>query len=583
VEKPALVRVRSLVTSGLALACIAACSAPAKPPPHGPGGDVPDEYGDRVAFVTNNLYRADPASAVSLGLHKFDGLLPDRTPASLDEERKQLDRDKELLLAVPAASLTPAQREEREVLLFAIATRRFSLVDLDVYRTNPRSYLDAINLDAYILRDYAPAVERAAAAIKLCQALPAYLQQARTNLVGPLVRPWIDTALAQTRGLVEFADKDVRQAFDAITPPLANQAELGPALATCKAALTEHADWLAKQQARGTQQFALGEQKFLAMLAATQGVTIDLARLSRIADADLARNLTALAEAARAIAPNKSVLEVVAAQAEIRPTIASLISLATEQTAAARAFMLEHRIASEPSTDVAEVRETPPFKRWNSAFLEAPGAFETKPLPAFYYISPPDPKWPEAEQKAYLPPTSDLLFTTIHEVYPGHFLHRQHIARHPSRAMRSFCTYSTSEGWAHYTEEMMFEAGMGGKTPEARIGMLKEALLRNVRFVATISLHTRGMTVDEAAKLFAEKGFVDAANARQQAVRGTFDPMYLAYTLGKLMVGKLRTDWLAANPGKSLGDFHDAFLAHACAPIPVIRRAMLGPDAGPPL
>jgi uncharacterized protein (DUF885 family) len=568
----------------LAAACsaLAACGAPAKPPQHVPGGDVPEAYADRAAFVTNHLYRADPATAVSLGLHKFDGLLPDRTPAALDAERKELDRDKELLLAVPEASLTPAQREEREVLLNEIATRRFSLVELDVYRTNPRSYLEAINLDAYILRDYAPAVERAAATIKLCTALPAYLQQARTNLVGPLVRPWIDTALQQTRGLAEFADKDVRQAFDGVTLPLANQADIGPALDTCKAALTEHADWLAKQQ-RSTQQFALGEQKFLAMLEATQGVTIDLARLSQIAEADLARNLAGLAEAARALDPKKSVVEVVAAQAEIRPTISSVIPLATEQTAAARAFVRDHKIASEPSTNVAEVRETPPFQRWNSAFLSVPGAFESKPLPAFYYISPPDPKWPEAEQKAYLPPTSDLLFTTIHEVYPGHFLHRQHIANHPSRVMRSFCTYSTSEGWAHYTEEMMFDAGMGGKTPEARIGMLKEALLRNARFVATIGLHTRGMSVDEAAKLFGEKGFVDAANARQQAVRGTFDPMYLAYTLGKLMIGKLRTDWLGANPGKTLGDFHDAFLAHACAPIPVIRRAMLGPDAGPPL
>ena len=554
---------------------LVSCSSPKSPPrASATDGDVPARFEDLTAYVANHLHRTEPHEAVSLGLHKHDGQLPDLTPAGIADQIKLFQRD---LAALDAArELTPGQEVEREVLRAALRVRLFRLVDLDVYRTNPMAYAPFINLDAYILRDYAPAPTRAAAVVKLCTALPAFLAQARTNLEPPLVRTFVDTALLQTKGYIEFADKDVRAA-------LANQPELDPALDRCKAALTEHAAWLTKQQATATDRFPLGEATFLKMLADTQGVETDLARLTAIAEADLQRNLAALDEAARAIDPSKSTADVVAQLAQERPTPETVLDVATQQAATMRQFVIDHHIASIPSDDVALVRESPPFQRWNSAFLDSAGPFETTKLPSFYYISPPDPAWPVAEQLAYLPPTADLLFTTIHEVYPGHFLQRLHIANHPSRVMQSFCTYSNNEGWAHYVEEMMFDAGAGGQTPRARVGMLKEALLRNARFVATIGLHTGGLTVEAATKLFAEKGFVDAGNARQQAVRGTFDPMYLAYTIGKLMIRNLRADWLKANPGKTLGDFHDALLGYACAPIPVIRRAMLGPDAGSPI
>jgi len=567
----------------LLLVLAVGCSSPSPRTSVIVSDDVPAQFADLAPFVANHLYRSEPAEGVSAGLHKYDGLLPDLTPAGLADQLKLLERDRDALLRFDTTRMTPAQHIERDVLLIELRNRLFRLVDLDVYRTNPMSYLSKINLDAYIIRDYAPAHIRAAAVIKLCTALPAFLAQARTNLVPPMPRPWLDTALLQAKGHLEFADKDVRAAFAASTIPLVNQAEIDPALDACKSALAEHVAYLTKQQSTGTQVFALGAETFLRMLAETQGIEIDLGRLTAIAEADLRRNLAALDEAARAIDPKRTTKEVVAAMAAERPTPATVLAVATQQTATARQFILDNQIVSIPSEELALVRETPPFQRWNSAFLDAPGPFETEKLPSFYYISPPDPTWPEAEQLAYLPPTADLLFTTIHEVYPGHFLHRLHIRKNPSKILQSFCTYSSSEGWAHYTEEMMFDAGIGGQTPQARIGMLKEALLRNARFVATIGLHTGGMTVDQATQLFADKGFVDAGNARQQAVRGTFDPMYLAYTIGKLMFRNLRVEWMKANPGKTLRDFHDTVLSYACAPVPVVRRAMLGPNAGTPL
>ena len=562
--------------SRVLFACaLIACSPPPKTKTI-TADDAPERFDDLSVRVTAHLYALDPGRAISLGFHDFDGKLPDITRVGLENSRAQLEKDHKALLGAEAT--TARQRVERDVLLAAVRGELVARVDLDRLHTNPMHALSAINLDAYILRDYAPLVQRAQGVIDLCRALPGYLAQARTGMKVPMPRPWIDTALLITKGQLEFADRDVRAQL-AVTIPLANQAGIDPALDLCKQALTEHASWLEQQQPSGTATFALGPETFRKMLADTQGLDIDLAKLAQIADDDLARNTKAIEEAARLIGASRKTRDVVLEQAEDKAPASELLDLATQQTEAMRRFIEDNRIVTIPSKDVALVRETPSFARWNSASLDTPGAFEQKALPAFYYISPPDPKWPAAEQRAYIIPTNDLLFTTIHEVWPGHFLQRLHINKSPSKVLRSFCTYSNSEGWAHYTEEMMFDAGAGNRTPQARIGMLKEALLRNVRFVATLGLHTRGMTVDQATALFGDKGFVDPGNARQQATRGTFDPMYLAYTLGKLMIRKLRDDWMKKHPGAELEDFHDEFLSYGCAPVPVIRREMLNEDS----
>lgn len=562
--------------SRVLLACaLLACSPPPKTKTI-TADDAPERFDDLAVQITAHLHALDPSEAVSLGFHEYDGKLPDISPAAVETALAQLEKDRKALIGAEAS--TTRQRVERDVLLAAVHGQLVARVDLDRLHTNPMYALRAINLDAYILRDYAPLVQRARGVIELCRALPGYLAQARAGMKLPMPRPWIDTALLITKGHLEFADKDVRAQFSA-TIPLANQADIDPALDLCKQALTEHAAWLEQQQPSGTATFALGPDKFRKMLADTQGLDIDLAKLAQIADADLARNTKAIEDAARLIGASRKTREVVLEQAEDKAEASQLLELATQQTEAMRRFVEDRRIVTIPSKDVALVRETPSFARWNAASLNTPGAFEQTALPAFYYISPPDPKWPPAEQRAYIIPTNDLLFTTIHEVWPGHFLQRLHINKSPSKVLRSFCTYSNNEGWAHYTEEMMFDAGAGDRTPQARIGMLKEALLRNVRFVAAIGLHTRGMTVDQATALFADKGFVDPGNARQQATRGTFDPMYLAYTLGKLMIQKLRDDWMAKHPGAALQDFHDEFLSYGCAPVPVIRREMLKEDS----
>jgi uncharacterized protein (DUF885 family) len=172
-------------------------------------------------------------------------------------------------------------------------------------------------------------------------------------------------------------------------------------------------------------------------------------------------------------------------------------------------------------------------------------------------------------------------------VWPGHYLQFQHSLSNPSIVAGLWVGYAYAEGWAHYAEEMMWEAGLGNGEPEYHVGQLSNALLRNVRFLSAIGLHMQGMTLEQSEKMFRESAFADAGTARQQAARGTYDPAYLNYTLGKLMIRKLREDWVGANPPAAGIDaaspqrwqvFHDRFLSYGGPPIPLVRREMMSAE-----
>jgi uncharacterized protein (DUF885 family) len=196
-------------------------------------------------------------------------------------------------------------------------------------------------------------------------------------------------------------------------------------------------------------------------------------------------------------------------------------------------------------------------------------------------VAPPDPAWSPAEQAAYVPSKANLLFISVHEVWPGHFLQNLHAHRVGSKLGQLFSSYAFSEGWAHYSEELMWESGLNAGDAETHIGQLLNALIRNVRFLSAIGLHTQDLTVETSEKMFRELAFRDEGNARQQAARGTFDPAYLNYTLGKLMIRKLRDEWTATRGGRAAWkSFHDTFLSYGAPTIPLVRKAMLVSDSG---
>lgn len=521
-------------------------------------------------------YKRHPTFAADLGVHEFDGKLPDVSGEALPETIAWHQAQLAAFEGFDPSGLGTRQKVEREAVINRLQRDLFQLETIEAPTRNPMYYVGFLGLDGYISRDYAPLEQRARGVIGIASGATDHLLAAQANLPGSMPRPWIDTALLMTNGHIAFARKDVAAAFAELQDAKLLE-ELAAALAAYGDALTNYKQFLEKARKTASNDFALGPEKYAAMLA-LEGVTIDLAQLEAIGNADLERNTATLAAAAAAM--KKSIPKAIQLVDTDRPKPAEVIATATQQAAETRQFLIDKSIVSIPSEDVAEVTETPVFARWNFAFLSAPGAFEEKALPAFYWISPPDPSWPKKEQLDYIAGKADLLFTTIHELWPGHFLHHLHMKKVPSKALRAFCAYSMTEGWAHYTEEMMLEEGYGGGDPKIAIGMAVNALLRDARFLSSIGLHTKGMTVEQSTKLFTTKAFTGKREAMQQAARGTFDPGYLNYTLGKLMIRKLRDDWKAKQGDKySLKAFHDELLSYGCAPLPTIRRAMLGDDS----
>src|SRR5207249_2078068 len=311
------------------------------------------------------------------------------------------------------------------------------------------------------------------------------------------------------------------------------------------------------------------------MLKQTEGVDIDLTKLEQIARQDLDRNTAALKQECEKFAPAKTLQECVAKASADKASGTNVVEMASNQLADLRKFIQEKDIVTIPGTEEAKVAQAPPYKAWNFAYINIPGPYETN-LPSVYYVSPPDPSWPKEKREAYIPGKGSLLFTSVHEVYPGHFVQFLHANRVKSKFGQVFVGYAFAEGWAHYTEEMMYDAGLGQGDPEMQIGQLQEALVRDVRFLSAIGLHTKGMSVADSKKMFIGQSLRSEGEAEQQSNRGTFDPAYLNYTMGKLMIRRLREDWTASRGGRNAWkNFHDAFLSYGGPPIPLVRRAML--------
>jgi uncharacterized protein (DUF885 family) len=259
------------------------------------------------------------------------------------------------------------------------------------------------------------------------------------------------------------------------------------------------------------------------------------------------------------------------------------VALARRQLPELEAFVRQSKIVSIPGDDQALVALAPPYNAQNFAYIVVPGPYETN-VPATFYIAPPDPRWSPEQRAQYVLPDANMLFTSVHEVWPGHFLQFLHSNRCRSRVGQLFAGYAFTEGWAHYAEELMWDIGLHADDPEAHVGQLLQALWRDVRYVSAIGLHTGTMTVADSERMFREQAWLDAGNAHQQALRGAYDPAYLNYTLGKLMIRKLRDDGSATRGGRGAGhEFHDRLLALGGPPLPLARRALLGEKAGDPL
>jgi uncharacterized protein (DUF885 family) len=569
---------------------ITACS-PGEAPPVAESADVEAQTDLSVPapltawdrFVENYIedyLAAHPAFAVVQGRHEFDGMLPDWSAEGIAREIARLKQIRQQAMDFDDGNLGERGSFQRQYLLAAIDRNLFWLDKAGWPFRSPDFYFDWISDSIapapYVALDYAPLAERMQAYTRYARAIPRAAAQIRANLRMPMPRTVLQYGIDSFGGLADYYRNDVPAVFAAVEDATL-QAEFAEANQSAAAAMRELADWLKSNRSSATEDYALGPELFQQMLYDTERVDIPLDELEAMGWADLRRNQAALDEACAEFSPGESVSACFARMANRKPAGGS-VETARLQLTETRAFVVEQDLVGIPGNEQALVAEAPPYARSNFAYINIPGPYESN-QPSVYYIAPPNPAWPVEVQQAYVPGEADLLFTSVHEVWPGHFLNFVHAKRADWIFGRLFVTYAFGEGWAHYSEEMMLEAGLRGASPETRIGQLSNALLRNIRFLSSIGLHTKGMTIEESQRMFVEEGHQSEGTAIQQAARGTYDPAYLNYTLGKLMIRQLRADWTRERGGRAAWrDFHDTFLSFGGPPIPLVRARMMKAD-----
>jgi uncharacterized protein (DUF885 family) len=540
-----------------------------------------------TAGFIEEYFRAQPFFAAQSGRHEFDGQLPDISNHGIRREIARLHDARNQLAAVDPATLEPRERFDREYLLAVVDKDLFWLEKAKFPFSNPSWYMDKLDPDMYLNRNYAALDVRMKAYIKYARGIPKMVNDIKANLQSPLPKTYVELGIAEFGGYADFYKKNVAATFASVSDP-----DLQKQLTDVDAAAAQAMDALKAtlQEAlkKSNDKFALGPDLYAQMVAQTERVNLPVDQIEAAGRADLERNTAALKAECAAYAAKASLQQCIAKMAANKPK-GGAVEGARAQLVMLKDFVVKNNVVSIPSNDEALVAEAPPYNRANAAFIQVPGPYDHGVV-SVYNIAPPDPKWSKAEQAAYIPSEATLLFTSVHEVWPGHFLQFLHANANPSKLEGLWVGYAFAEGWAHYCEEMMYEKGLGKGEPEKHIGQITDALLRDVRLLSSIGLHTHGMTVAQSEKMFREQAFQDPGNARQQAARGTYDPAYLNYTLGKLMIRKLRTDWIAKHAAAGVAgaapadeqagwhDFHDQFLSYGGPPIPLLRKEMMGEE-----
>ena len=573
---------RKFLIASVALAAVAVGGCRVQDTSNQGGSSTEAVAGDWPGFVNDFIeasFKANPGFAVSQGRHEYDGQIADLSQAAIEAEVARLKKAIADAQGFTDDKLSPEQRYQRDYLV-AVAKGQLFWIDpegADQPHRNPASYLGVLDPSVYITVPYAPKEQRLKAYIKFLQNIPRAAEQMRANIKTPMAASFVDYSKNAFSGFVDYYPGDGMAAWKDVGTP-EDQAALKTATDNAVKAMTDTVAWVETQRSTAKPNFALGKAKFQRMLVDTEMVTTPVEELERIGRADLESNQKLLKEACSRYAPGATIPDCMLKMNADKPE-GGPVAGARAQLAGLKQFLIDKDIVTIPGPEEAKVEESPPYNRQNSAYINIPGPYE-KNLPSVYYISPPDPTWSKEAQAAYIPGKADLLFTSVHEVWPGHFLNFLHANRSKDMFGRVFVGYAFAEGWAHYTEEMMRQLGVGGGTDEVLIGQLSNALLRDCRYLSAIGMHTGSMTQQQSYDLFRNQCYQDEGNARQQAARGTYDPAYLNYTMGKLMIRKLRDDWAATRGGqKAWKAFHDQFLGFGGPPIPLVRQQMMNGKA----
>jgi uncharacterized protein (DUF885 family) len=523
-----------------------------------------------------------PVDATGAGVHDYDDRLGSFGAADF-ARHQQMDRDYSAKLdAIDPATLSPEVALDRQLLKNALNDDLLIDGTMERWRHDPDRYVGSASSGIFGLasRAFAPAPKRLAHVIARELAIPKLLAQGEANLSG------VDAisaklADADALGAADFLGGDVPLAFAGVGDA-ALRARFKHSTQVAVAAVRAYAAWLERgpmKHPKGT--FAIGAANYSARLKYEESLDMPLDKYLAVGERALAATRAEFIATARRIDPKQSPEALVASLQSKHSSAAGLPGVAAHDLIALRAFIVTHHIVTLPADADIKVVETPAFERQTSfASMDAPGPLETVATKAFFNVTPVDPKWSAEQQSQFLGFLNDYSLPIIaaHEVYPGHYVNYTIDKRLRLSLTRMMLGSSSfSEGWAHYDEQMMVDAGLGGGDAHVRLAQLSLALLRECRFVVGVREHTAGMSVAQATEFFMRNGFMGREPASHEALRGTQDPTYGYYTLGKLEILKLRSDLRAKwGAGYSLQRFHDALLAHGDPPIPLLRPMLLG-------
>ena len=543
-----------------------------------PSEPFPHFVDDYLAYLQEVL----PSQASLDGVHQHDDLLEDLSRPAIDGHVRALAGFSRRLNQIDASHLTPLEQTEHAIVASNVEARMYELEVVRTWDRSPQMYADTIGigLAGQALFGYAPEAERARRVVSKLRQVPRLVQAARDNIKeSPGI--FVKTGLESWRGVLTFIEKDLPKAFSSLDDLYI----LGDLADTASEAATAVSSYLAYLETdlapRAKASFRLGRERFEQKLKLDEGISLSADRLLTIALRELHDVQEEFRRVASRLNGTSDPVEAWRHAKEQHPEPGTLVATAQAQVEELEKFLQRQSIVSMPASEPVVVAPSPEFYRWAFASMWTPGPFESKPSRAYYYLTDVLRGWSPERQKEHLRdfniPT--LWTISIHEVYPGHFLHYQHLRQVESKVRKStfFAPASFVEGWAHYCEHMMVEAGFRKGDTAFRLGQLAEALVRLARFVVGIRLHCEDLSVEQGMRFFRDEAFLEEATARREAERGTFDPTYLVYTAGKLMMLKLRHDYEEQQGAKySLRGFHDAVLGNGSAPFWAHRQMLLG-------
>jgi uncharacterized protein (DUF885 family) len=540
-------------------------------------GKLTDRYFDELVF------RYDPVQGTSAGFHQYDPLLPSSSRAEIEAEIAALHKWQGDVERFDPRGLSPWVSADRELVISAIKSQLLTLESIRDWEKNPDRYSSGVTNSIFTImsRNYAPPADRLRSVIARERLIPRVLTSARENLKNP-PRIYTQIALEQMPGLVSFFENDVPLAFQQVRDPKL-VSDFQQANRAVISALGAYRDWLKSDLLpRSNGDFRIGADNYQKKLLYDEMVDVPLSHLLQIGYDDLHRNQAEFRRVAAKIDPKRTPQQILDELERDHPSGDKLLQAFRDVLGGLRDFIVTRHIVTIPSQVPPIIEESPPFMRaLTTASMDTPGPYE-KDKEAFFNVTLPDPGWTARQKEEYLEGFNrgTIISTATHEAYPGHYVQFLWVQLLPTKVRKLIGSNSNAEGWAHYDEQMMLDEGFGNGDLKLRLGQLQDALLRDARYIAGIQMHTGKMTLDEAIDFFVKEGYQTRPMAEKEAKRGTSDPTYLVYTLGKLEILKLREDYKRLKGTQySIGEFHDAFLKQGAPPIKIVRRALLGNDS----